>query len=93
MRRVVITGVGVVSPCGSTTDSTWASICAGKSGVGLIEAFDTTDFPSKIAGACSDYDPLDYIEKKHLRHSARFIHLAIGASQQVVDASGVLANR
>ena len=88
MRRVVITGAGVVSPCGSTIDSTWASITSAKSGIGAIGAFDTEGFSTTIAGECSDFDPLVYIENKRIRQSARFIHLALAASQQAVDASG-----
>lgn len=87
-RRVVVTGVGLVTPCGATTDLSWQNITAGKSGIRTIEAFDASEHPSKIAGECLDFDPLVYIEKRRLREGARFIHLAIGATQQAVDASG-----
>lgn len=88
MRRVVVTGVGMVSPCGATTDLSWENITGGRSGVGSIEGFDAVDHPSKIAGEVRDFDPLVYIEKKRLREGARFIHFAIAATQQAMDASG-----
>jgi len=88
MRRVVVTGIGMVSPCGATTESTWEGITAGKCGIGPISLFDASEHPSQIAGECLDFDPLVYLEKKRLREGARFIHLAIGATQQAVDASG-----
>ncbi|MEM7136596.1 MAG: beta-ketoacyl-ACP synthase II [Myxococcota bacterium] len=83
-RRVVITGVGAVSPCGATTDSTWDAIRAGRSGIARIEGFDPTEFGSQIAGECRDFDPLEYMPKRKLREAARFIHLAIGASTQAI---------
>lgn len=87
MRRVVITGVGAVSPCGVDTATTWQNIKSGRSGVARIEAFDPTDFGSQIAGECTDFDPLQYMPKRRLREAARFIHLAIaGATQAIEDA-------
>jgi 3-oxoacyl-[acyl-carrier-protein] synthase II len=88
MRRVVVTGVGMVSPCGADTDSTWEGVTAGRSGIGPIQAFDPSEHPSKIAGECLDFDPLHYIEKKRLREGARFIHMALATSQMAVDAAG-----
>ncbi len=88
MRRVVVTGIGAISPCGSDTESTWKGVLEGRCGIGPITQFDAKDHSSKIAGECSDFDPLKYIEKKRLREGARFIHFAIGATQQAIDASG-----
>ncbi|HEY8429929.1 MAG TPA: beta-ketoacyl-ACP synthase II [Sandaracinaceae bacterium] len=88
MRRVVVTGIGAVSPCGPDTDTTWQGVLGGRSGIGRITAFDASDHPSKIAGECRDFDPLKYIEKKRLREGARFIHFAIGVTQQAIDAAG-----
>lgn len=88
MRRVVITGVGAVSPCGKDTDSTWESIVQGRSGIGRIQRFDASEFPSQIAGECLDFEATDYIEKKKLREGDRFIHLAVGASQLAIDNAG-----
>ena len=89
MRRVVITGVGAVTPCGADMASTWSNVVGGKSGIAPITRFDAKDFASRIAGECRDFDPLLYIEKKRLREGDRFIHLAIGASAQAVEATGL----
>jgi 3-oxoacyl-[acyl-carrier-protein] synthase II len=89
MRRVVITGVGTVSPCGSDTGSTWRALREGKSGIGPITAFDASSFATQIAGECRTFDPEKYIEKKRLREGDRFIHLGIAASQLAVDDAGI----
>jgi 3-oxoacyl-[acyl-carrier-protein] synthase II len=88
MRRVVITGVGTVSPCGADVPSTWKSISEGRSGIARIQAFDPSEFASQIAGECSDFDPLQYMPKRRLREAARFIQLAIAASAQAISSSG-----
>ncbi len=90
MRRVVISGVGAVSPCGADVDSTWKSLLEGRCGIGPITRFDAAAFASRIAGECRDFEPEKYIEKKRLREGDRFIHLAIGASHQALEASGLL---
>lgn len=89
MRRVVITGVGTVSPCGLDTGSTWRALIEGKSGIGPITAFDASAYGTQIAGECSGFDPEKYIEKKRVREADRFIHLAVGASQLAVDDAGI----
>lgn len=88
MRRVVVTGIGIVSPCGRDTESSWKGVLEGRSGIQTIQAFDASEHPSQIAGECRDFDPGKYIEKKRLREGARFIHLAIGSTQLAVDAAG-----
>src|SRR5690348_12833069 len=92
MRRVVITGVGAVSPCGLTAKDSWENVVAGKSGIAPITGFDATDFASRIAGECTGFDPEVYIEKKRVREMARFIHLAMGAAQQAMESSGLEPN-
>ncbi|MBX3273283.1 MAG: beta-ketoacyl-ACP synthase II [Sandaracinaceae bacterium] len=92
MRRVVVTGVGMVTPCGATTELSWEAIVAGRSGIGPITRFDASEHPSQIAGECRDFDPLAYIENKRLREGARFIHLALGATEQALRASGFEPN-
>ncbi len=87
MRRVVITGVGTVSPCGADTATTWENIKASRSGIARIQAFEPTEFGSQIAGECTDFDPLEYMPKRRLREAARFIHLAIAASTQAIQAA------
>jgi 3-oxoacyl-[acyl-carrier-protein] synthase II len=91
MRRVVITGLGAVSPCGEDLATTWASVTAGRSGIGPITRFDASQHPSRIAGECRTFEPEKYIEKKRLREGDRFIHLALGAAVQAVEASGIQA--
>ncbi|GAB4201527.1 MAG: beta-ketoacyl-ACP synthase II [Sandaracinaceae bacterium] len=91
MRRVVITGLGAVSPCGEDLATTWASVTAGRSGIGPITRFDASQHSSRIAGECRTFEPERYIEKKRLREGDRFIHLALGAAVQAVDAAGIAA--
>ncbi|MGF1466208.1 MAG: beta-ketoacyl-ACP synthase II [Sandaracinaceae bacterium] len=88
MRRVVVTGIGIVSPCGADAASSWEAVATGRSGIARIEGFDASEHPSQIAGECRTFDPLQYIEKKRLREGGRFIHLSLGATQQAVDAAG-----
>lgn len=88
MRRVVITGVGAVSPCGKDVRTTWENVVEGKSGIERIQRWDPTEMASQIAGECRDFDPEQYIEKKRVREMARFIHLAMGASQQAIESAG-----
>jgi 3-oxoacyl-[acyl-carrier-protein] synthase II len=92
MRRVVVTGVGVVSPCGLDTASTWAAIRQGKSGIGAITRFDATDFATKIAGECRGFEPEKYFERKRVREGDTFIHLAMAASVQAMQDSGFEPN-
>lgn len=88
MRRVVVTGVGCVSPVGCDVDSTWANLLAGKSGIAPIDTFDASQHPSRIAGICRDFDPLKYVEKKRLREGDKFIHMALAATQMAMEMSG-----
>jgi 3-oxoacyl-[acyl-carrier-protein] synthase II len=88
MRRVVVTGVGAVSPCGLDVGTTWSAIKEGKSGIGPITRFDATDFATKIAGECKGFDPETYFEKKRVREGDRFIHYAMGASVQAIEGGG-----
>ena len=83
-RRVVVTGVGVVSPLGADADTTWKGLLAGRSGISTIQRFDASQYASRIAGECRDFDAEKYIEKKRLREGDRFIHLAVGAADQAV---------
>jgi 3-oxoacyl-[acyl-carrier-protein] synthase II len=86
-RRVVITGIGLVTPIGLTAAENWDSLMSGRSGVSLITRFDTTKFSTKIAGEVKDFDPLQYIEKKELKKMDRFIQYAIAASEQALADS------
>jgi 3-oxoacyl-[acyl-carrier-protein] synthase II len=88
-RRVVITGIGIVSPLGIGTDVTWSRVCAGESGIGPITRFDATDFPSRIAGEVSDFDPSPWIPKRAQRQMDLFIQYALAASDMAVESAGL----
>jgi 3-oxoacyl-[acyl-carrier-protein] synthase II len=88
-RRVVVTGLGIVSPLGSTIDSTWAAVLRGESGIGLITRFDTTAFPTKIAGAVRDFDVSQYISPKEARRMDEFMHYGVAAGMQAFVDSGL----
>jgi 3-oxoacyl-[acyl-carrier-protein] synthase II len=83
-RRVVVTGVGLVCALGIGTDDTWKNLIAGKSGIGRITHFDTTDFDCKIAGEVKNFDPFQWIEKKELKKMGRFIQLALAGADFAV---------
>ena len=84
-RRVVVTGIGLVSSLGIGTETNWRCLLAGKSGIGTITKFDPTQFSTRIAGEVKGFDPLAYIEKKEVKKMDVFIQYAIAASQFAVD--------
>ena len=100
-RRVVVTGVGLVCACGIGTEEVWKNLLAGQSGIAPITQFDTTGFDCTFAGEVKGFDPFKWIEKKEVKKMARFIHLAIGATDfamkmaaleitpEIADATGV----
>lgn len=88
MRRVVVTGVGAVSPCGTDVATTWDNVRNGRSGIATITGFDPAEFASQIAGECTDFDPLAHMAKRRLRECARFIQLAIVASAEAIKGAG-----
>ena len=88
-RRVVVTGLGLVTPVGNSLESTWAALAAAKSGADYIRKFDAEKFPVRFACEVKDFDPLNYVEKKEARKMGAFIHYAIAASQEAVDNSGL----
>jgi len=87
--RVVITGLGLVSPLGLGVESNWNALLEGKSGIVRITKFDTSEFSSQIAGEVKDFDPLDFMDKKEARKMDPFIQYAIAAAEQAVDDSGI----
>ena len=89
VRRVVITGLGLVTPLGTGVDKTWKALCAGESGIGRITRFDPTGYDAQIAGEVKDFDPAQFIEKKEIKKMDTFIHYAVGASQLAVDDAGL----
>jgi 3-oxoacyl-[acyl-carrier-protein] synthase II len=91
-RRVVITGVGLITPIGSTTEDFWKSLCQGRSGIHAIKAFDAAGLPVRMAGEVPDFDAKQYLEKKDrksLKVMARTIQLAIAGSQKALEDSGI----
>src|SRR4030065_2782831 len=87
-RRIVVTGLGVISHLGTGVDKTWKAICAGESGIGPITKFDPAAYDARIAGEVKDFDPAQFIEKKEIKKMDTFIHYAVGAAQLAVDDAG-----
>ncbi len=88
-RRVVVTGLGLITPLGTGVEKAWKALCDGKSGIVRITRFDPTGYPCQIAGEVTDFDPACYIEKKEIKKMDTFIHFAVGASQMAVDDAGL----
>ncbi len=86
-RRVVITGIGLICSLGNTTSAVWQALLAGKSGVDRITAFDASAFACQIAAEVSNFDPLNFIEKKEVKKMGRFIHFALAASDEAMKMS------
>lgn len=86
-QRVVVTGMGVLSPVGSGVEKFWAGLLAGKSGIHRIDRFDPTDFPSQICGDVRDYNPADHFDVKEARHLSRFIQLGVVAAREAIKQS------
>ena len=87
-RRVVVTGVGLVSPLGIGTEPTWEGLVAGASGVSTITRFDTTDYSVRIAAEVKGFEPTDWIEPKEVKKFDTFVHFALAASQMALESSG-----
>ncbi|RKJ60780.1 beta-ketoacyl-[acyl-carrier-protein] synthase II, partial [Butyricicoccus sp. 1XD8-22] len=83
-RRVVITGVGAVTPLGNSAEETWANVKAGKSGVGPLTRIDAEKFPAKVAAEVKDFDIEQYIERKEARKMDRFTHYALASAMMAV---------
>ena len=88
-RRVVVTGLGIISPVGNSIAAAWENILAGKSGIGPITNFDVSDFPVRIAGEIRDFDVSEYIPGKDARRMGAFIHYGIAAAGQAIADAGL----
>ena len=88
-RRVVVTGLGIISPVGNDVATAWANITAGKSGIGQITHFDASTFPTRIAGEIRDFDPAQYVAAKDVKKMDPFIHYGIAASIQALADAGL----
>ncbi|MFP3983695.1 MAG: beta-ketoacyl-ACP synthase II [Desulfurivibrionaceae bacterium] len=87
-RRVVVTGVGQVTPLGTGADKTWENLCAGRSGISAISRFDTSDYSVKIAAEVKDFEPKDYIDPKLARHLDYFVQYAVAGAEMALADSG-----
>ena len=90
LHRVVVTGIGVVSPVGNTLEETWNNLVNGVCGIAPITLFDTTDYKAKVAGEVKNFEPRDYMTKQEILRSDRFTQLAVAAAAQAVEESGVI---
>jgi len=87
-RRVVVTGLGAVTPLGNTVPEFWEKLVAGVSGVGRITYFDVTDFDSQIAGQVKNFDPAAFLSKKDVKHTEPFVHYAMAAATEAMADAG-----
>jgi len=91
-RRIVITGMGCISPVGNTIADAWTAICAGRSGIARLTAFDPDRFPAKIAGEVRDFDVEQYLTAREARKCDPFIHYGMAAAIQAIDDAGLEAH-
>lgn len=92
MKRVVITGLGAITPIGCDVESFWSSLKNGKCGIDFIESFDTTDYRAKLAAEVKDFDPTLYMEKGEVRRTDRFVQFALAGAVQALADSGIENN-
>ena len=92
-KRVVVTGIGCISPLGLDIQDTWSNAISGKSGISLIDSFDTSDFVTHFAGNVIGFDPSDYMPAKEIKKVDRFIQFGLGASRQAVEQSSLMSSK
>ena len=92
-RRVVVTGMGAVTPLGNDVETSWRAAVEGRSGIGPITRFDTTAYDSRIAGEVRDFNAEDYVPAKDLRRMDRFIHYAIATAKQAAAQANLVINQ
>ncbi len=88
-RRVVVTGLGMVTPLGTGVEKNWEMVCAGKAGIGPITKFDASAFPTRIAGEVKDFKPEDFVDKQQIRRFDIFIHYAVASARMAIEDSGL----
>lgn len=88
-RRVVVTGLGLITPVGTGVEQFWRSLLAGQSGVGPITAFDASTYPTRIAAQVDDFDPLQYMDRKDAKRMDRFAQMAVGAAHLALTDAGL----
>jgi len=91
-RRVVVTGLGLITPLGIGVKETWAALCAGKSGIGPITRFDASDFDTKIAGEVKGFHPEDFLPRKEAKRMQLFIAYAVATTRLAIESSGLVIN-
>ena len=91
--KVVVTGIGAITPLGRTVDAFWGNLVAGKSGIGPMTLCDPTNYPCRISGEVSDFEPQEYINPKEARRMARFSQLAVAAGLTAVESAGLEISR
>ena len=91
-RRVVVTGLGILSPVGNDVDTAWDNIRSGRSGIGAITHFDASSFPTRIAGEVRDFDPTSVVPAKDVKKMDPFIYYGIAASIQAMQDSGLVVD-
>lgn len=91
-RRVVVTGLGALTPIGNEVSTFWNNLITGKSGVGYVTRFDATDYPTRIAAEVKDFDPLQYIDKKEVRRTDLFVQYAIAAAKMAIEDAEIQIN-
>ena len=89
LRRVVVTGIGMVSPLGLDVSSSWAGLVAGRSGAGPITRFDASNFETRIACEVKDFDPSNYLDRKEARRMDRYTHIGVAASREALEDAGL----
>ena len=89
LRRVVVTGMGVVSPLGSDVERFWSRLTAGESGIGPVTRFDVSKYDTRFGGEVREFRAEDYLDKKEIRRADLFVQYAIGATAQAVKQAGV----
>ena len=88
-RRVVVTGLGMVTPLGTGVEKNWETVCSGRSGIGPITKFDASDFASQIAGEVKDFRSEDFMDKRQIRRFDVFIHYAVASARMAIEESGL----
>ena len=91
-RKVVVTGLGVITPLGNDVETFWNNLIAGKNGIGPITRIDTTDYAVKIGAEVKDFNPADYMDKAEVRRSDHNVHMGVAAAVQAVEDSGIEGN-
>jgi 3-oxoacyl-[acyl-carrier-protein] synthase II len=91
-RRVVVTGLGLVTPLGIGVEQNWEAVCEGRSGITRIDRFDVSDLASQIGGLVRDFDPGQFMEKKEIKRTDPFVQFALASSALAMKDSGLVIN-